>query len=106
MALFLKSLIVLGAKPKNIHLIGHSLGCHVASLAAKKINAENGEPIGRISAMDPAQPLYDYDGQPLAKLTKLDKSDAKLVGKGFLTIKMFRFINLYYSISHLLDDHY
>lgn len=78
----------------------------MASLAAKKINAENGEPIGRISAMDPAQPLYDYDGQPLAKLTKLDKSDAKLVGKGFLTIKMFRFINLYYSISHLLDDHY
>lgn len=66
LALFLKSLIVLGAKPKNFHLIGHSLGCHVASLAAKKINEEfelakdpkTGKrygKVGRISAMDPAQ---------------------------------------------------
>ena len=67
--MFIKSLIARGLKPKNLHLIGHSLGCHVAGLAAKHINRdyeneidlETKAPfgkIGRISAMDPAQPLY------------------------------------------------
>ena len=71
LALFIKSLVALGVAPKNVHLIGHSLGCHVASLAAKQIGA-----IGRISAMDPARPLYDDDDE---KVSQLSKSDAALV---------------------------
>lgn len=71
LAMFIKSLLALGVVPKNVHLIGHSLGCHVASLAAKQVGQ-----IGRISAMDPARPLYDGDDE---KLSQLSKSDASLV---------------------------
>ena len=69
LALFIKTLINRGSSPSKIHLIGHSLGCHAAAIAAKTINAEfqtapscGGKKcgkIGRISAMDPAQPMYE-----------------------------------------------
>lgn len=41
-----------------IHLIGHSLGCHVAGIAGKRLFTEMGSRIGRISALDPAAPSY------------------------------------------------
>ena len=44
--------------PKMIHLIGHSLGCHVAGIAAKAVFQDTGSKIGRISALDPASPQY------------------------------------------------
>jgi len=43
---------------KMIHLIGHSLGCHVAGIAGKRMFAETGQKIGRISGLDPAAPSY------------------------------------------------
>ncbi|RZF34961.1 hypothetical protein LSTR_LSTR010053 [Laodelphax striatellus] len=56
--------------PSRIHLIGHSLGAHVSSYAAKRIPG-----IGRITGLDPAQP--GFEGTP--KEVRLDKSDAQFV---------------------------
>lgn len=87
LALFIKTLINRGSSPSKIHLIGHSLGCHVAAIGAKTINAEftnqilpscGGKKcgkIGRISAMDPAQPMYENSPNEV----HLVKEDAKLL---------------------------
>lgn len=36
----------------NIHIIGHSMGGHVAGFAGKWVLSKNGTKIGRISALD------------------------------------------------------
>jgi len=87
LALFIKTLMNRGSSPSKIHLIGHSLGCHVAAIAAKTINAEFADQtvpscggkkcgkIGRISAMDPAQPMYENSPNEV----HLVKEDANLL---------------------------
>ncbi|KAG1653732.1 Pancreatic triacylglycerol lipase [Nymphon striatum] len=55
---------------ENVHLIGHSLGAHVAGYAGERINK-----ISRISGLDPAEPYYD--GMP--RSVRLDTTDAKFV---------------------------
>ena len=42
----------------NIHLVGHSLGGHIAGFAGKKLWALRQEKVGRITALDPAEPLF------------------------------------------------
>ncbi|KAF8786162.1 pancreatic lipase-related protein 2-like [Argiope bruennichi] len=42
-----------GVDPKNVHLIGHSLGAHVSGVAGKETPN-----LGRISGLDPAFPLF------------------------------------------------
>ncbi|KFM61335.1 Pancreatic lipase-related protein 1, partial [Stegodyphus mimosarum] len=59
-----------GADPANFHLIGHSLGSHIAGLVGHGIPH-----LGRISALDPAGPRF-YDA-PLAE--RLDPTDAQFV---------------------------
>ncbi|XP_039285252.1 inactive pancreatic lipase-related protein 1 isoform X2 [Nilaparvata lugens] len=56
--------------PGRIHLIGHSLGAHISSYAAKRVPG-----IGRVTGLDPAQP--GFEGTP--KEVRLDKSDAQFV---------------------------
>ena len=57
--LLLKSFMsTYGIPAKQIHLIGHSLGSHVSGMAGKRMFAETGQKIGRISALDPAAPSY------------------------------------------------
>ncbi|XP_074652888.1 pancreatic lipase-related protein 2-like [Tubulanus polymorphus] len=61
----------LGARMSEVHLIGHSIGAHVAGYIGAALNAS----IGRISGLDLADPLYgDHD-----KAVRLDASDAKFV---------------------------
>ncbi|XP_065494800.1 inactive pancreatic lipase-related protein 1-like [Caloenas nicobarica] len=59
-----------GASLSNIHIIGHSLGAHVAGEAGKRRPG-----IGRITGLDPAQPYFQ--GTPIE--VRLDKSDAEFV---------------------------
>ncbi|XP_073989005.1 pancreatic triacylglycerol lipase-like [Rhodnius prolixus] len=61
-----------GAKPNDFHLIGHSLGAHVAGFAAKKITAGK---IGRVTGLDPAYPGFKVDD----KEGRLDSNDADFV---------------------------
>ena len=60
-------------KPNRFHLIGHSLGCQVASFTGKYFNTT--PCINRITAMDPAGP--DFYHNPPAQ--RLDPSDATYV---------------------------
>ncbi|RZF34957.1 hypothetical protein LSTR_LSTR010049 [Laodelphax striatellus] len=66
--------------PSRIHLIGHSLGAHASSYAAKRIPG-----IGRITGLDPAQP--GFEGTP--KEVRLDKSDAQFVDVFHTNIRPF-----------------
>ncbi|CAL1289443.1 unnamed protein product, partial [Larinioides sclopetarius] len=59
-----------GVDPKNVHLIGHSLGAHVSGVAGDQIPN-----IGRITGLDPAAPLF----YPSTYLHRLTQSDADFV---------------------------
>lgn len=59
-----------GANIDDFHLIGHSLGSHVAGYAGERL-----ENLGRITGLDPAGPLFEFTHP----LVRLDKSDAKFV---------------------------
>lgn len=55
---------------KSLHLIGHSLGAHIAGQAGAKINN-----LGKITGLDPAGPYYENADSS----NRLDKSDALYV---------------------------
>uniref|UniRef100_A0A8B9FIU8 Triacylglycerol lipase n=1 Tax=Amazona collaria TaxID=241587 RepID=A0A8B9FIU8_9PSIT len=59
-----------GYSPANVHIIGHSLGAHVAGEAGKRHPG-----IGRITGLDPAQPYFQ--GTPIE--VRLDTTDAAFV---------------------------
>ncbi|XP_065365349.1 vitellogenin-1-like [Calliphora vicina] len=59
----------------NIHVIGFSLGAHIAGFAARYFEATTGEKIQRITGLDPANPCFG-EGQSLAGL---QRGDAKFV---------------------------
>ncbi|XP_020843817.1 pancreatic triacylglycerol lipase-like [Phascolarctos cinereus] len=61
----------LGYSPSNVHIIGHSLGSHIAGEAGKRLNGL----IGRITGLDPAEPYFE--GTP--EEVRLDPSDALFV---------------------------
>ncbi|XP_077311558.1 pancreatic lipase-related protein 2-like [Lithobates pipiens] len=56
--------------PSKVHLIGHSLGAHVAGEAGKRCRG-----IGRITGLDPARPFFEDTD----KVVHLDASDAEFV---------------------------
>uniref|UniRef100_A0A8C7A0A5 Triacylglycerol lipase n=1 Tax=Nothoprocta perdicaria TaxID=30464 RepID=A0A8C7A0A5_NOTPE len=59
-----------GYSASNVHIIGHSLGAHVAGEAGKRRPG-----IGRITGLDPAQPYF----QDTPIEVRLDQSDAEFV---------------------------
>ncbi|XP_066298151.1 pancreatic lipase-related protein 2-like [Branchiostoma lanceolatum] len=59
-----------GANARNFHLIGHSLGCHVAGYAGDILGN-----IGRITALDASEPYFDG----MDAVVKLDPTDALFV---------------------------
>lgn len=59
----------------KIHLIGFSLGAHVASFASNFIYSQTGVLVDRITGLDPALPFFSN----VDHNSKLDQSDAKFV---------------------------
>jgi len=61
--------------PDKIHIVGHSLGSHVAGYAGTKFFELNGAKIARITALDPALPRFG-----VAKdADRIDPTDAEYV---------------------------
>jgi len=60
----------------NLHLVGHSLGAQIAGYAGKDFIQRTKSQLGRISALEPAGPLFemakDYSEQDKLHLTKDD----------------------------------
>ena len=65
------------AKLQDFHIVGHSLGAHIAGYAGEKLISMNREAgkLGRITALDPAQPLF----QNTPEFVRLDPGDADFV---------------------------
>lgn len=59
----------------NFHIIGHSLGAHIAGFAGKYVQNATNTTIGRITGLDPAGPLYLLAGPA----DRLADTDADLV---------------------------
>lgn len=57
-------------QPEKVHILGHSLGSHVAGYAGERI-----ERLRRITAMDPAEPYF----QGMPPKVRIDPSDAQFV---------------------------
>lgn len=59
----------------NIHVIGHSLGAHVAGFLAKRVHNMGLGKLKRVTGLDPAEPFFDLAGPD----DRIDKSDAEFV---------------------------
>ncbi|KAK5644544.1 hypothetical protein RI129_005844 [Pyrocoelia pectoralis] len=66
-----------GLNPRKIHIVGFSLGAHIAGCASELLK-NNGFMIGRITGLDAASPLFRHS-HIRDKSKKLDRSDALLV---------------------------
>ncbi|XP_015592390.1 pancreatic triacylglycerol lipase isoform X2 [Cephus cinctus] len=77
LALILLDVIKLGVNPVNIHIIGFSLGAHVAGCASEVLKKRN-LLLGRITGLDPASPFFK-NHLVRDRSRKLDVSDARLV---------------------------
>lgn len=63
-----------GVRPDFVHIVGYSVGAHVAGLIANNLSKEDGK-IGRITALDPT--IFFYAGSNNTR--DLDKTDAHFV---------------------------
>lgn len=77
LGLLLLEMVSIGVDPGRVHIIGFSLGAHVAAVASEVLK-EKGMVVGRITGLDPASPLFKLDHFK-DKEKKLDKSDAAFV---------------------------
>ncbi|KAF8791739.1 Pancreatic triacylglycerol lipase-like protein [Argiope bruennichi] len=59
-----------GMNPSNVHIIGHSLGAHVAGVAGKQVPN-----LGRVTGLDPAGPFFTT----FIEFNRLSFTSAKLV---------------------------
>ena len=64
-----------GLDPKKIHIVGHSLGSHVAAHIGRQIQESGLGKVGRITALDPAKPWFDGSNRP----QRIGKNDADFV---------------------------
>ncbi|XP_022250239.1 pancreatic lipase-related protein 2-like isoform X2 [Limulus polyphemus] len=60
----------LGVRQEDCHILGHSLGSHVAGYAGERL-----EKLGRITGLDPAEPYFQH----MPPAVRLDPSDATFV---------------------------
>lgn len=69
---------ILNIPLKHIHIIGHSLGAHVAGFAGKEVRKRIKRKVGRITALDAAGPLFEIP-IPVDESMRLSKNDAEFV---------------------------
>lgn len=77
LGILLLQMIDRGLDPDKIHLLGFSLGAHVAGTASEMLK-QKGHLIGRITGLDAASPLF-RSNHFREKYKKLDRSDARFV---------------------------
>jgi hypothetical protein len=77
LGILLLKMIENGLKPENIHLLGFSLGAHVAG-SSSEVLKKKGHLIERITGLDAASPLFRTNHLK-EKHKKLDREDARLV---------------------------
>ncbi|KAK9298987.1 hypothetical protein QLX08_007896 [Tetragonisca angustula] len=77
LGLVLLDAVNLGTRPEDIHVIGFSLGAHVAGCASEILKKKN-ILLGRITGLDPASPFF-RNHLFREKSRKLDATDARLV---------------------------
>ncbi|KAK9890749.1 hypothetical protein WA026_012097 [Henosepilachna vigintioctopunctata] len=63
--------------PTRLHLIGFSLGSHIAAFAAKKIKLLTSQQVERITGLDPAGPYFRMER--ITENERLSVNDAKIV---------------------------
>ncbi|KAI5634140.1 lipase domain-containing protein [Phthorimaea operculella] len=71
----LASMVDHGVDPAQIHVIGHSLGAHIASFTGKTFTKLTGKKVARITGLDPAGPCFGRLDEEL----RLKKTDADFV---------------------------
>lgn len=64
-------------KLEKVHLIGHSLGAHIAGFAGKEFTKRTSQKLPRITSLDPAGPLFNAYSQN--KDERLSDEDAEMV---------------------------
>jgi len=64
-----------GVKPEFCHIIGHSLGAHLAGYVGNNLKTKYGLTLGRITGLDPAEPHFSNTDP----VVRLDPSDAIFV---------------------------
>uniref|UniRef100_A0ABD2XJV1 phospholipase A1 n=1 Tax=Trichogramma kaykai TaxID=54128 RepID=A0ABD2XJV1_9HYME len=77
LGLILSDAVDMGVPPARMHLVGFSLGAHVAGCASEVLKKRGHLP-GRITGLDPASPFFRHH-LFRDKSRKLDASDARLV---------------------------
>ncbi|XP_011684982.1 PREDICTED: pancreatic lipase-related protein 2-like [Wasmannia auropunctata] len=77
LALVLLDAVNLGVDPADIHVVGFSLGAHVAGCASEVLKRKS-LLVGRITGLDPASPFFRHH-LFREKSRKLDATDARLV---------------------------
>ena len=64
--------------PKDIHLVGHSLGAHVSGMAGTYFQNLTGQLVARISGLDPAGKFNEYQASRFLMLEDLHSSSSFL----------------------------
>ncbi|KAL0811655.1 hypothetical protein ABMA28_009105 [Loxostege sticticalis] len=71
----LADMLKAGYNPLNLHIIGHSLGAHIAGFTGKQFTRLTGLRVGRITGLDPAGPCFSHVDDDL----RLNSTDAEFV---------------------------
>uniref|UniRef100_A0A1A9X5G7 Lipase domain-containing protein n=1 Tax=Glossina brevipalpis TaxID=37001 RepID=A0A1A9X5G7_9MUSC len=81
----------------KVHIIGHSLGSHLAGYAGYHLQKDFGLKVGRITGLDPAAPLF----AETHSIVRLDRSDAHFVDVIHTDGNLLGGLGLYQRLGHV-----